>query len=173
MRRLEEMLKRCTNNSENGIATIEFAVTASFFLLMIVSVVAGGHFFYTHNALVEATRRGARYAASQCRPSDTLCAGHDTALARIKNVVIYNSPDAGTDRLVPDLQASQIVVTYSKRAGTNDSEEFGIAQGSVSVKIQGYDYNFILSPVALHMPPYETTARGESAGYSAGQNLCP
>jgi Flp pilus assembly protein TadG len=167
------MLKRSTNNSESGIATIEFAVTASFFLLMTVAVVAGGHFFYTHNAIVEATRRGARYAASQCRPSDTLCPGYDTALDRIKKMVIYNSPTVGTDRLVPDLQESQIIVSYSKRAGMNDSEEFGIAQGTVSVKIQGYDYNFILSPVTLHMPPYETTVRGESAGYSAGQNLCP
>ena len=167
------MLKRSTNNSESGIATIEFAVTASFFLLMIVTVVAGGHFFYTYNAIVEATRRGARYAASQCRPTDTLCPGYNTALDRIQNMVIYNSPTAGTDRLVPDLQASQIIVTYSKRPGMSDSEDFGIAQGTVSVKIQGYDYNFILSPVALHMPPYETTVRGESAGYSAGQNLCP
>ena len=167
------MLKRSTNNSESGIATIEFAVTASFFLLMIVAVVAGGHFFYTHNAIVEATRRGARYAASQCRPAETLCPGNDTALDRIKKMVIYNSPTAGTERLVPDLQESQIIVTYSKRAGMNDSEEFGIAQGTVSIKIQGYDYNFILSPVTLHMPPYETTVRGESAGYTAGQNLCP
>jgi Flp pilus assembly protein TadG len=167
------MVKQSPSNSESGIATIEFAVTASFFLLMIVAVVAGGHFFWTHNAIVEATRRGARYAANQCRPTDTFCTGYDTALDRIKNVVIYNSPIAGTDRLVPDLQSSQITVTYSKRAGMNDSENFGIAQGTVSVKIEGYDYNFILSPVALHMPPYETTVRGESAGYTAGQNICP
>lgn len=169
------MVKQITKNSENGIATIEFAVTASFFLLMIVAVVAGGHFFWTHNAMVEATRRGARYAASQCRPTDTACPNHATALDRIKNMVLYNSPTAGTDadRLVPNLQASQIVVSYSQRPGMNDSESFGVAQGSVSVKIQNYGYNFILSPVVLRMPPYETTVRGESAGYAAGQNLCP
>lgn len=167
------MVRQINKNPENGVATIEFAVTAGFFLMMIVAVVAGGHFFWTHNAIVESTRRGARYAASQCNPSDNLCPGYDTALDRIKNVVLYGSPTAGTEPLVANLQASQIVVTYSPRAGMGDSETFGVARGTVSVKIQNYGYNFILSPVVLRMPPYETTVRGESAGYTAGQNLCP
>ena len=160
-----------TYNSELGVATIEFAVCSAFFLMMIVAVVAGGHFFWTHNAIVESTRRGARYAASQCNPADSLCTGYDTAVERVKNVVLYGSPEAGTAPLVPNLQASQIVVRYSQTPG--DSETFGVAQGTVSVKIQNYGYNFILSPVVLRMPPYETTVRGESAGYRAGQNLCP
>ena len=167
------MVKQIKRNSENGIATLEFAVTAGFFLMMIVAVVAGGHFFWTHNAIVESTRRGARYAASQCNPSDTLCPNRATALERIQNVVLYGSPTAGTEPLVGNLQRSQIVVSYSKRPGMNDSESFGVSQGSVSVKIQNYGYNFILSPVVLRMPPYETTVRGESAGYEAGQNTCP
>jgi hypothetical protein len=86
--------------------------------------------------------------------------------------MIYDNPNGGTERLVPDLQASQITVTYSPRAGMGDSETFGVARGTVSVKIQSYDYRF-LSMVTLHMPPYETTVRGESAGYAAGQNVCP
>ena len=169
------MFKQTTRNSENGVATIEFAVTAGFFLLMIVAVVAGGHFFWTHNAMVEATRRGARYAASNCRPTDTACPGRDTALQRIQNVVLYgvDNPAVGTPPLVPNLQASQISVSYSPRAGMNDSEAFGVAQGQVSVKIQNYGYDFVLSPVVFRMPPYETTVRGESAGYAAGQNVCP
>ena len=167
------MVKQTIKNSESGIATLEFAVTAGFFLMMIVAVVAGAHFFWTHNAIVESTRRGARYAASQCNPADTNCPGYDTSLQRIKNVVLYNNPDGGTEPLVGNLQESQIVVSYSKRPGMNDSEWFGVAQGSVSVKIQSYGYNFILSPTVLPMPPYETTVRGESAGYEAGQNTCP
>src|ERR1051325_1611563 len=164
-------MRRNTYNSELGIATIEFAVCSAFFLLMIVAVVAGGHFFWTHNAMVEATRRGARYAASQCNPADNLCPGYATTLNRINNVVLYGTPTAGTEPLVPNLQASQIVVRYSQTPG--DSETFGVAQGTVSVRIQNYGYNFILSPSVLRMPPYETTVRGESAGYQAGQNLCP
>lgn len=172
------MYRSDANNSERGIATIEFAVASGFFLMMIVAVVAGGHFFWTHNALVEATRRGARYAASQCDPADTACTNYDTAIARIKNMVLYNSPTAGTEPFVPNLQASNVTIIYS-RVGCPDAsckpgpEDFGVASGTVSVKIEGYDYDFILSPVTLHMPPYETTVRGESAGWRAGQNLCP
>lgn len=167
------MVKQAKKNSERGVSTIEFAVTASFFLLMIVSVVAGGHFFWTHNAIVEATRRGARYAASQCRPTDTSCADRATAQARIENMVLYGTATAGTTPLVPNLQRSQIAISYSTRPGMNDSETFGVAQGTVSVRIQNYGYDFVLSPVVLRMPPYETTVRGESAGYLAGGNLCP
>jgi Flp pilus assembly protein TadG len=169
-------MQRDNYNPERGVATIEFALTASFFLMMIVAVVAGGHFFWTHNALVEATRRGARYAAMQCKPADTNCPGYSAAIDRIRNVVLYNSPNSGTQAFVPNLQASNIIITYSKRPGTPsspDSEDFGVGAGTVSVKIQNYDYKFALSPTPFPMPPYETTVRGESAGYTAGQNLCP
>lgn len=171
------MHKTNPNNSEQGIATIEFAVCSAFFLMMIVVVVAGGHFFWTHNALVEATRRGARYAASQCNPADTHCTNYDTAVDRIKNMVIYNNPTAGTEPFVPNLSATNVTVLYSSVSCADATckpgpENFNVASGTVTVKIQGYDYNFILSPVALHMPPYETTVRGESAGWRAGQNLC-
>ena len=170
-----------TNNSERGIATIEFAVASGFFLMMIVAVVAGGHFFWTHNALVEATRRGARYAASQCNPTDTNCTDYDTAVARIKNMVVYGTPETpptGTAPFVPNLTTSNVQVLYSVVGCTvatckDGPEPFGVASGTVTVKIDSYDYNFILSPVALHMPPYETTVRGESAGWTSGQNLCP
>lgn len=167
------MLKQTNKNSENGIATLEFAVTAAFFLMMIVAVVAGAHFFWTHNAIVESTRRGARYAASQCNPADNNCPDRATALTRIQNVVLYGTPEAGTEPLVPNLQASQITVTYSPRTGVGDSQTFGVGTGTVSVGIQNYGYDFILSPVVLRMPPYETTVRGESAGYQANVNVCP
>jgi len=166
------MVRQTNKNSETGVATIEFAVMAGFFLMMIVSIVASGHFFWTHNAIVESTRRGARYAASQCNPADVNCPNRDTAVDRIKNMVLYNTPTAGTEPLVANLTAAQIIVTYSPRTGVGDSQTFGVASGTVSVKIQGYSYNF-LSAVTLPMPPYETTVRGESAGYQANTNLCP
>jgi len=158
---------------ERGIATVEFAVTAAFFFMMVIAVVAGGHFFWTHNALVESTRRGARYAAMQCRPGAAVCDSSDT-LTRIQNMVLYNSPTEGTgaQSLVSNLQRANIVVEYSKRPSSPDTEAFGVAQGTVSVRIINYNYDFILSPVAIPMPSYETTVRGESAGYTAGQNEC-
>ena len=41
---------------------MEFVFIAPFFLMMLVGIVAAGNLYFTHNAMVEATRRGARYA---------------------------------------------------------------------------------------------------------------
>jgi Flp pilus assembly protein TadG len=157
--------------SQRGVATLEFAFTVGFFLTMVAAVVAGGHFFWTHNAMVEATRRGARYAAMQCRPGSVGC-DSSTTITRIKNVVLYNSPTAGSQPFVPRLTASNIVITYSKRSGSPDTEFFGVAGGTVSVRIQGYTYQFPFVSSPWNMPQYETTVRGESAGYMAGNNTC-
>lgn len=144
---------------ENGVATVEFAVTAAFFFMMLVAIVAGGHFFWTHNALVEATRRGARYAANQCPDvaAFAACANRATTIDRVKNVVLYDSSTAGTSPFVPGLAATNVTVTYSA------DPPFGIATGTVSVKIEGYQYAFM--GVNLTMPPYQTTVAGESAGF--------
>lgn len=164
-------MRKKTYNSERGIATIEFAVMSAFFLMMIVAVVAGGHFFWTHNAMVESTRRGARYAATQCRPGSVGCDSSNT-IANIQNMVLYGTTTAGTQPLVANLTRDNIVIDYSIRTGSPDTEAFGVAQGNVSVRIQGYNYSFPLAPSAFSMPPYETTVRGESAGYTAGSNVC-
>ena len=144
-------------NAENGVATVEFAVTAAFFIMMLVAVVAGGHFFWTHNALVEATRRGARYAANQCPDfaAFSACANRATTIDRVKSVVVYDSPSNLSEPFVPNLQLSNVTVTYAS--------DFGVATGTVSVKIENYQYTFM--GLNLTMPPYQTTVAGESAGF--------
>jgi Flp pilus assembly protein TadG len=149
------MDRRSTNNSQLGVATIEFALTASFFFLMIIGVVAGGHLFWTHNALVEATRRGARYAANQCTPTDATCPNYSTTVDRVKNVALYDSSTAGTTPFVPNLQKSNVTVLFSN--------DFGVAAGNVSVKIENYQYNFF--GINRVMPPYQTSVAGENAGF--------
>jgi Flp pilus assembly protein TadG len=155
------MNKELTNKSERGVATVEFALTASFFFMMILVVVIGGHLFWLHNSLVEATRRGARYAANQCNPIIATCPNSSTTVERVTNIVLYNTPTAGTDPIVPGLKASNVNVTYST------APAFGLAAGTVSVQIQNYDYNFVIPGVnkVVHLPPYQTTVAGENAGY--------
>jgi Flp pilus assembly protein TadG len=150
-----------TNNSERGTATVEFALTAAFFLMMIIAIVSGGHLFFTHNAMVESTRRGARYAANQAKPA-TLC--NDPATLPVKNMVLYGTPAPGTTTLVNNLTASNITVCYS--------EDFGVAQGTVSVKIENYSYTFAVAATLIQMPPYQTTVAGENAGTIPGIT-CP
>lgn len=151
-------------NSDCGVATLEFAFTSAFFLMMIVAIVSGGHLFFTHNAIVESTRRGARYAANQCKPNLSGCPDSATTIDRVKNVVLYGTPTGGTRTLVYNLQPSNVTVEYRS--------DYGVAQGSVSVKIENYSYTFAIAGTQLQMPPYKTTVTGESAGFIPGIT-CP
>ena len=155
--------RRNMNAGEKGNTIIEFAIVATVFFMMLVGIVAAGHLFYTHNALTEATRRGARYAVLQCRPAQNGCTGSDTTLTRVKNVVIYgtDSPAAGATSLISGLQASNVTVEYST------GQQFGVAKGTVSVSINNYSYPFVLPAVttSIAMPPYRTTLSGECAGF--------
>jgi Flp pilus assembly protein TadG len=151
-------------NAESGTAIVEFAITATFFLMMITAIISAGHLFFTHNAMVESTRRGARYAATQCKPNLAGCVGSDTSLDRVKNMVLYGTPAAGSTPLVNNLTAANVQVDYS----TN----FGVAQGTVSVKIINYNYTFAVAARVINMPPYQTTVVGESAGFTPEIN-CP
>jgi Flp pilus assembly protein TadG len=153
------------NQSERGSTIIEFAIIAVFFFMMLVGIVAAGHLYYTHNALVEATRRGARYAVLQCNPTVTTCTNYDTAEARIKNIVVYGteSPAVGETSLISGLQTTNVIVEYSTGTGT----DFGLARGTVSVKIIDYSYPFVLplETTSISMGPYRTTLSGECAGF--------
>src|SRR6185369_1865701 len=129
--------RHISRRRESGVATIEFALTFSFFFLMIVAVISGGHLFFTHNALVESTRRGARYAAMLAKPASGACVNNSTTVDPVKNMVLYGTPTAGTTPLVNNLTAANITVCYSN--------DFGVAQGTVSVKIENYNYTFAVA----------------------------
>jgi len=150
--------------SERGTAMVEFAITASFFLMTIMAIISGGHLFFTHNALVESTRRGARYAATLAKPATGFCDIGSTSVDPVRNMVLYGTPTAGTTTLVNNLQPSNVMVCYSS--------DFGVGQGTVSVKIVNYNYTFAVAARVINMPPYQTTVVGESAGTVPGVT-CP
>jgi TadE-like protein len=150
--------------SERGTAIVEFAITASFFLMIIMAIISGGHLYFTHNAMVESTRRGARYAAMNCLPNLAGCQNSGTSLDRVRNVVLYGTPTAGSAPLVNGLTPANVQVDYSP--------DFGVAQGTVSVKIINYNYTFAVAARVINMPPYQTTVVGESAGFTPEIN-CP
>ena len=135
---------------ERGSTLIEFTVVASVFFLMLVGIVAAGNLYYTHNALVEATRRGARYAVLHA-------SGGTTA---VQNVVVYgtDTPAQGATSLIYNLQPNNVTVTYS---GLN------VGSGTVTVTIINYSYPFVVPTLttSVPMPPYRTTLSGESAGW--------
>lgn len=139
-----------TRDNERGGTLIEFTVVATVFFMVLVGIVAAGNLYYTHNALVEATRRGARYAVLNPTGSTTA----------VQNVVIYGTPTppVGATSLVYNLQPGNVTVNYQ---GLN------VAQGTVTVSITGYTFPFVIpsSSTSITMPPYRTTLTGESAGF--------
>lgn len=149
---------------------MEFVFIAPFFLMMLVGIVAAGNFYFTHNALVEATRRGARFATMQAAstPAGTIrttngCDSTGPSLTAIRNYAIYGNA-AGTGTNLVNLQPSNICVEYSN---------FGVATGTVTVRITGFNYNFVIPGISkvVTMPAYRTTVPGESAGTLAAP--CP
>src|SRR6476659_11477408 len=134
-------------HSERGTAIVEFAITASFFLMMIMAIISGGHLFFTHNALVESTRRGARYAAMQPKPATESCVNNSTTVDSVKNMVLYGTTTAGSAPLVNNLTAANVTVCYSN--------DFGVGQGTVSVKIENYNYTFAVAGRVINMPVYQ------------------
>ena len=136
-----------SKKSECGAALLEFAIGASVFLTATFAVVEFGRLLWTHNALTDAARRGARYAINH--PS--------TDIASVQNVVVYGSPDGGTQPLINDLKTSNVKVQYTN---------FRLMEGTVSVDITNYQFNFIvpLFGTKLNMPTYHTTLTGENVG---------
>jgi Flp pilus assembly protein TadG len=153
-----------TDNSQRGVATVEFALTASFFFMMLIVVIGGGMLFWTHNALVETTRRAARFAATQpaSTPAGTVrttngCDSTGPSLANIRNYALYGNAAGTGSKLVENLQPSNICVEYVN---------FGVATGTVSVSITGFTSHFVVPGInrTITMPPYRTTVAGENAG---------
>jgi hypothetical protein len=161
--------QRNDKSGERGSTLIEFAVVSSVFFMMLLAICAGSNLYFTHNALVEATRRGARYAATQATSATPgtitttggTCTSNacDTAgprLTEIKRYAIYGN-DAGTGPNLLNLQPANICVQYCN---------FGVGTGHVSVSIQTFTYNFVIPGInqPITMPAYRSTAAGESAG---------
>ena len=161
-----------TGNTKKGIEAggtlLEFTFVATTFFMMLLAITSGSNLYFTHNALVEATRRSARFAATQAAtdPAGSLktttggsatCDSTSPSLTAIRNVALYGNPGGTGPRLVSALQAENFCVHY---------ESFGVGTGSVSVRIIDYNFNLVIPGISrqIVMPTYRTTVAGESAG---------
>lgn len=142
------MLRNKNKNNERGATLVEFAIGVTVFATAMFGVLEFGRALFVHNALADAARRGARYAVMHSAASST----------QVKNIVVYGN-EAGTGTpLVNNLTASNVDVQYSN---------FGLNDGTVSVKIQNYQFQLVVPIIGttITMPSYTTTLTGESAGF--------
>lgn len=140
-------IKRVESN-ERGATLVEFAIAATVLLTAMFAVIEFGRALWVHNALSDAARRGARYAA--------LHSAGD--VADVKNVVVYGDPAGGSKPTIPNLTTANVTVTYSN---------FALNTGTVTVKVTNYQFQFVIPIVGtkITMPSYSTTLTGESVGF--------
>ena len=140
------MIRKRNKHKQRGTTLVEFSIAATVFLTAMFAAVEFGRALWTHNALADAARRGARYAV--VNPQN---------VGEVQNVVVYGDADGGTKPLVDNLTVDNVDVNYTG---------FGLATGTVQVTITDYEFNFVLPIVgkSIQMPSYTTTLTGESAG---------
>src|ERR1051325_8233789 len=141
------MKLRSGKKRERGSTLVEFSIAATVFLTVMFGVIECGRALWTHNALTDAARRGARYAVVH----------KQIEIANVKNVVVYGDPAGGSKPVVENLTTDNVQVNYSG---------FTLDGGTVQVTITGYEFNFVVPIVStkIQMPNYTTTLTGESAG---------
>lgn len=140
-------IKSCKSN-ERGSTLVEFAIGATVFLTAMFAVLEFGRALWTHNALTDAARRGARYATMHAQSDPT----------SVQNVVVYGNPAGSGQPLLPNLGTSNVSVNYSST--------YQINNGTVTVSITGYQFQFVVPIVGttITMPSYTTTLTAESVG---------
>ncbi len=141
------MIRLNHKKNERGSTLVEFAIGATVFFTAMFAVIEFGRALWTHNALSDGARRGARYAVNH--PS--------TDTTGVKNVVVYGNPAGGTLPIVDNLTPANVQVQYSN---------FGLGTGTVSVSIVGYKFQMVIPLVGgqISMPAYNTTLTGENVG---------
>lgn len=151
--------------NERGATIAEFAVVALLFFTIIFGIIEFGRLLYTHNALTDATRRGARFASL-----------HDgDSAAAVKNEVVYGSKatyDDGVPTSAPvinGLTTDMVKVNYvgvPLDATGETTTAYGTNLGTATVKIEGYTFDLLIPIIGrrITLPTYSTTLTAESAG---------
>jgi hypothetical protein len=152
------MRGKVNRKNESGGSVAEFAVVALVFFMIIFGIIEFGRFLYTHNALTDASRRGARYAAL-----------HQENAPCVINVVIYGEGNINPNTCAPTgpplingLTSTNVIVQYQG----SSPNSYGMNIGTATVSIQNYSFNLSIPLLnrRITMPAYTTTLPAESAG---------
>ena len=150
--------------TERGTTVAEFAIVALVFFVIIFAIIEFGRLLYTHNALTDATRRGARFASLHSKEDGE----------KVKDHVVYGTqasvPGFKRDTATPiinGLTTTMVQVNYvGVKLSETDTASYGTNLGTATVKIDGYQFDLLIPVVGrqLTLPAYSTTLTAESAG---------
>ena len=107
-----------------------------------------GRLLWVHNALTDAARRGARYAVMHSASDES----------SVKNIVVYGDAAGTGQPMVNNLTTANVVVTYNN---------FGLNDGTVSVSITDYQFQFVIPIVGttITMPNTPQRLRAKVPGF--------
>jgi Flp pilus assembly protein TadG len=90
------------------------AMVTPLLLILMLGCIELGNYFWNEHTLLKAVRDGARYAARQGFSNYGSCSGSPggTVASDTQNVVMYGYL-TGTNKLTPNISASNVVVTQS------------------------------------------------------------
>jgi Flp pilus assembly protein TadG len=145
-------------------------MVALLFFTLIFGIIEFGRLLYTHNALADATRRGARFAVLNpgITEADKTKVRNEVVYGRFGSFDVDGNPTSAP--VIDGLTTTMVEVTFQGEDLDNDpttpDSPFGSNLGSATVRIVGYQFNLTIPVVGrpLTMPDYATTLAAESAG---------
>lgn len=140
---------------QKGTTLVEFAIIGALVMIVLFGVIEIARAMFVWNTLSEATRRGARVAA--------VCPVNHAGIAR---TAVFAAPaEDGSDRILKDLDTSNVSVEYLDENGVNTAvfEEIHY----VRVSITNFRHTLLIPFVGrtLDAPPFSTTLPVESLGW--------
>jgi Flp pilus assembly protein TadG len=140
---------------QGGTTTVEFALIAMLFFILLFGIIEFGRLFFVWNTLNEGTRRGARVAA--------VSAINAPAIA---NVAVFQAPGGGGTPVLPGLSTANVRVRYLDDAGAVLGSPNQGNVRFVEVAITGYQHSFMvpLFYTTFTVPEFRTSLPRESLG---------
>lgn len=97
---------------QQGIAVLEFLLTAPLLLLVVFAVSELGWAFHQYHTMTRATQDGARYAASNAMNGTIGLILLDSALVQqTSNLVVYGNTVGGGEPLLPGWSTGDVIVS--------------------------------------------------------------
>ena len=145
-------MKNSLHKNQSGITSVEFAICAAVYFLVLFGVIEAGRLMFTMNALDEVTRRGARLA-SVCPVTQN---------AQVANTAIFG----GT--IVSGLLPEHVDIAYLQSDFTPIADPVAGFENIIYVRVRivGFTHRLLIPLFVqdLTPPPFSTTVLAESLG---------
>ncbi len=142
------MICRLISHGRRGNVLLEFALTSSLMMFLLLGTFQFGQALLTYNNLVNAVRHGARYASMAKISNSGNATISNAYLDAVRNAVVYGDPfvsDPDQAPIVAGLQPSQVDVQVEFDAGN--------VPRNVTVRLNSYTINAVGTSFTIRNKP--------------------